>query len=147
MLHQGRIERFFLDHIKKYSDIEVERGVLPETLDYDASQAEEFDAYPSTVQLRHLTDDEATPSQNLTSIPDGLFRSSLAEDDTDDLIRKSQGKEGGVETIRARYMVGCDGAHSWTRRQLGYDLEGESTDFIWGVLGKFTDEQMRLAHN
>jgi phenol 2-monooxygenase len=34
-------------------------------------------------------------------------------------------------------MVGCDGAHSWVRRQLGFQLEGEPTDFIWGVLGTY----------
>jgi phenol 2-monooxygenase len=31
-------------------------------------------------------------------------------------------------------MIGCDGAHSWTRRQIGSELQGEPTDFIWGVL-------------
>ncbi|KAL9089467.1 MAG: hypothetical protein Q9159_002507 [Coniocarpon cinnabarinum] len=134
VLHQGRIERFFLDHMRKYSKIEVERGVMPESLHYDQTQVDDNDAYPITVQLRHLTEQEATPAQNLTSIPDGLFRSSLAEDDTDDLIRKSQRNEGEVETVKAKYMIGCDGAHSWIRRQLGYQLEGKMTDFIWGVL-------------
>lgn len=110
--------------------------MLPEDLNYDATQAEDNDAYPITVQLRHLTEQEATPAQNLTSIPDGLFRSSLAKDDTDDLINKSQGNVEGSETVKARYMIGCDGAHSWTRRQLGYELIGEATDFIWGVLGE-----------
>lgn len=36
-LHQGRIERFFLDVLKEKSDIEVERGVLPEVLELDSS--------------------------------------------------------------------------------------------------------------
>ena len=36
--------------------------------------------------------------------------------------------------ISAKYMIGCDGAHSWTRRQLGFIMQGEQTDFIWGVL-------------
>jgi flavin-dependent dehydrogenase len=65
---------------------------------------------------------------------DGLFRSNLAADDTDDLIRKSKGKTGTSEVVHAKYMIGCDGAHSWTRRQLGFSMEGEQTDFIWGVL-------------
>ncbi|KAI9736998.1 MAG: hypothetical protein M1834_000587 [Cirrosporium novae-zelandiae] len=136
VLHQGRIERFILDSIKDYSDIEVERGVLPETLDFDSSLASDHSAYPITVQIRHLSDEEATPAQNLTSLPDGLFRSNIAEDDTDELIRKNREKNvpGTTETIRAKYMVGCDGAHSWTRRQLRFQMEGEQTDFIWGVL-------------
>lgn len=78
------------------------------------------------------------------------YSNSLAKDDTDDLIRKSKGKEGTTETVRAKYMIGCDGAHSWTRRQLGFHMEGEQTDFIWGVLDivpitNFPDIRMRCA--
>ncbi len=109
MLHQGRIERFFLDSLKEHSDIEVEGGVLPEQLDIDRSKSEDNDAYPITVKLRHLSDDEATPAQNNTSVPDGLFRSSLAKDDTGDLTRESRGKEG-TKFVRAKYVIGCDGA-------------------------------------
>ena len=150
VLHQGRIERFFLDSLKEYSNIEVERGVLPEQLDIDQSKVEDHNAYPIQVKIRHLDDDEATPVQNQTSIPDGLFRSSLAKDDTDDLIRKSRENAGATEIIRAKYMIGCDGAHSWTRRQLGFTMEGEQTDFIWGVLDiipitDFPDIRMRCA--
>lgn len=141
VLHQGRIERFFLDHMKQYSDIEVERGVLPETLEFDRSLAEDTDAYPLTVRLRHLSDEDATPSQNLTSVPDGLFRSSLAKDDTDDLIRKSKFLGGETEIVKAKYMIGCDGAHSWTRRQLGFELEGEAT----GTLLRFESNVLQIA--
>ncbi|KAF2262220.1 hypothetical protein CC78DRAFT_618728 [Lojkania enalia] len=155
VLHQGRIERFFLDHIKKYSKdlIKVERAVLPDSLEIDEKLAGDHSptSYPIKVTLRHLTEEEATPAQsNGSSVSDGLFRSNLADDDTDDLIRKSQGKEGTMEIVRAKYMVGCDGAHSWTRRQLGFQLEGEPTDFIWGVLDvipitDFPDIRMRCA--
>jgi hypothetical protein len=141
VLHQGRIERFFLDHIKKHSNgsINVERGVLPESLEIDDSKCDDHSAYPISVRLRYLTDEEATPAQRLGDQPrDGLFRSNLADDDTDDLIRKSKEKEGTSETVRAKYLVGCDGAHSWTRRQLGFEMQGEATDYIWGVLGTST---------
>ncbi|PWY71716.1 hypothetical protein BO70DRAFT_389570 [Aspergillus heteromorphus CBS 117.55] len=38
-------------------------------------------------------------------------------------------------TIRARYLVGCDGAHSWVRKRLGLFLEGDQTpNGHWGVL-------------
>ncbi|KAF2684262.1 phenol 2-monooxygenase [Lentithecium fluviatile CBS 122367] len=155
VLHQGRIERFFLDNIKKYSkdSIHVERAVLPESLQISEELCgnHSADNYPLTVQLRHLTDDEATPAQsNGSTVRDGLFRSNLAEDDTDDLIAKGREKQGSTEIVRAKYMVGCDGAHSWTRRQLGFKLEGEPTDFIWGVLDiipitDFPDIRMRCA--
>ena len=140
VLHQGRIERFFLDHMKKYSDIQVERGVMPEALWIDESKMEDSNAYPVTVKLRHLTQEEATPAQQVVNsgttetVQDGLFRSTLAEDDTDELLRRSREKEGMSEIVHAKYVIGCDGAHSWTRRQIGAELEGEPTDFIWGVL-------------
>lgn len=141
VLHQGRVERFFLDNIKKYSNdsLRVERAALPESLKVDDSLCDDHskDNYPITVQLRHLTEEEATPAQsNGSTVQDGLFRSNLAQDDTDDLIAHSRENAGKAEIIKAKYMVGCDGAHSWTRRQLGFELEGEPTDFIWGVLGE-----------
>jgi flavin-dependent dehydrogenase len=141
VLHQGRIERFFLDHIKKHSKntLHVERAVIPETLDIDDATCDDHSEsnYPIKVQLRHLTEEEAKPAQSKGSgVSDGLFRSNLAEDDTDELIKKSREKEGSSEVVRAKYMVGCDGAHSWTRRMLGFELEGEPTDYIWGVLGE-----------
>jgi phenol 2-monooxygenase len=91
------------------------------------------------VKLQHLTEEEATPAQvpsaDSSTVPNGLFRSNLSPDDTDDLIASAQLSDpGSTETIKAKYMIGCDGAHSWTRRQLGFSLEGEQTDYIWGVL-------------
>lgn len=41
---------------------------------------------------------------------------------------------GETSTIRARYVVGCDGARSAVRRAIGCELAGEATDRSWGVL-------------
>ena len=38
------------------------------------------------------------------------------------------------ETIRARFVVGCDGARSGVRRALGHRLEGDSARQLWGVM-------------
>ncbi|RDW79590.1 hypothetical protein BP6252_04228 [Coleophoma cylindrospora] len=156
VLHQGRIERFFLDSLKEHSSIKVERGVLPLSLSFDESKAEDLDAYPIEVKLQHLTEEEASPEQNQASkssgVSDGLFRSNMAPDDTEEILSKAakNGRAGTREKIRAKYMIGCDGAHSWTRNQLGYKLEGEQTDYIWGVLDiipitDFPDIRMRCA--
>ncbi|KAI1082918.1 putative phenol 2-monooxygenase [Whalleya microplaca] len=154
-LHQGRVERFFLDNIKKYSKdaIQVDRGVLPESLDIDESKIEDDSAHPITVKLRHLTEEEATPEQHTSGnkAPDGLFRSKLVnDDDEDELLRKSKSRAGTAESVHAKYVIGCDGARSWTRRALGFELQGEATDFIWGVLDiipitDFPDIRMRCA--
>lgn len=38
------------------------------------------------------------------------------------------------KTFMARYLVGCDGAHSNVRRAMGARQIGTSTDAVWGVL-------------
>jgi phenol 2-monooxygenase len=37
-------------------------------------------------------------------------------------------------TISARYVVGCDGARSVVRQQIGRHLEGDSANIAWGVM-------------
>ncbi|KAF8752775.1 Phenol hydroxylase, C-terminal dimerization domain [Rhizoctonia solani] len=34
---------------------------------------------------------------------------------------------GEIETVRAQYLLGCDGAHSWIRAQLGIQMIGETS--------------------
>ena len=41
---------------------------------------------------------------------------------------------GEVEVVRARYVVGCDGARSMVRRSLGRALRGDSANQAWGVM-------------
>ncbi len=41
--------------------------------------------------------------------------------------------EGG-ESIRAKYVVGCDGARSEVRRWMGLALKGDSANHAWGVM-------------
>ena len=43
--------------------------------------------------------------------------------------------EYGVErTVRARYVVGCDGARSVVRRSIGRELRGDAANHAWGVM-------------
>ena len=42
--------------------------------------------------------------------------------------------EGQVETVRARFVAGCDGARSMVRRSLGLALHGDSANQAWGVM-------------
>lgn len=143
VLHQGRIERFFLDNITKYSTLlspsplTIERGILPLSISLDESLADDPDAYPVTIKLRHLEEAEAAPDQSTAGkgVGDGLFRSNLAPDDTGDMIRKTSGMEGREEVVRAKYVVGCDGAHSWVRGELGYKLEGEVRTCVYWCVG------------
>jgi 2-polyprenyl-6-methoxyphenol hydroxylase-like FAD-dependent oxidoreductase len=47
---------------------------------------------------------------------------------------QGEGQEGKVETIRARYVVGCDGARSAVRQGIGLSLKGDSANHAWGVM-------------
>ena len=42
--------------------------------------------------------------------------------------------EGQIETVRARYVVGCDGARSAVRKSVGRALHGDSANHAWGVM-------------
>ena len=50
------------------------------------------------------------------------------------LERLDPGHEGEKETVSARFVVGCDGAHSAVRRALGLALHGDSANQAWGVM-------------
>jgi phenol 2-monooxygenase len=41
---------------------------------------------------------------------------------------------GGTSTIRARYLVGCDGSRSGVRTAIGSELRGDAMNQSWGVL-------------
>ena len=50
------------------------------------------------------------------------------------LERVDAGREGRLETIKARYVVGCDGARSIVRKSIGRELHGDSANHAWGVM-------------
>ena len=49
------------------------------------------------------------------------------------LERVDPGHEGHVEVVRARYVVGCDGARSAVRTSIGVELRGDAANKLWGV--------------
>jgi len=62
---------------------------------------------------------------------------SAAERDqsaTATLERIDDGHHGTIETVTARYIVGCDGARSAVRTSIGRELEGDSANHAWGVM-------------
>src|SRR5712671_3490602 len=50
------------------------------------------------------------------------------------LERLDPAHEGQIETIKARYVVGCDGARSTVRKSIGRALHGDSANHAWGVM-------------
>ena len=41
---------------------------------------------------------------------------------------------GALRTVRANYVVGCDGAHSAVRKAIGGELHGDAAHQAWGVM-------------
>ena len=111
---------------------------MPESLRIDVGNAEKEDEYPIEVTLRHLPQEDSKEAisngSKESNIPNGLFRSNLTADTTESLLSSAmESSLSFTETVHAKFVVGCDGAHSWTRRQIGSVMEGEQTDFIWLV--------------
>ncbi len=50
------------------------------------------------------------------------------------LERVDDAHQGQIETVKARYVVGCDGARSVVRTSIGRELHGDSANHAWGVM-------------
>ncbi|HEX7890638.1 MAG TPA: FAD-binding monooxygenase [Ramlibacter sp.] len=50
------------------------------------------------------------------------------------LERTDPAHAGQQETVKARYVVGCDGARSAVRKSIGLQLVGDSANQAWGVM-------------
>ncbi|RCK66355.1 Phenol 2-monooxygenase [Candida viswanathii] len=148
VIHQGNIEKWFEESIDNFSGgkVKVERPLLPVSLQINE------DAEPNThavdVLVKKLCNDAARPEQ-YGKVANGLFRAF--DGDQEQFYKDiTKDNEDDYELIHAKYVVGSDGAHSWVRKQLGIDMEGEQTDFVWGVLDmvpitNFPDIRSRCA--
>jgi phenol 2-monooxygenase len=50
------------------------------------------------------------------------------------LERVDAGHAGEIESVKARYVIGCDGARSTVRKSIGRELHGDSANHAWGVM-------------
>lgn len=136
LLSQARIEDFILDSIREHSDIEVERGIITESFEFDEAKSDNPNEHPIAVKIRRAHENSETndqlPSKNVKkAVQNGDIQSDLEPTNNGDQARENGLDSGTSETIRAKYIIGCDGAHSWTRQQLDIPFEGESTEHVW----------------
>ncbi|KAI1391801.1 FAD binding domain-containing protein [Hypoxylon trugodes] len=103
-LSQGTTEQILESGIRSEGKVEVERNTVPITL-----RLEEKEGYPILVTLRKIGENESARTTNTSSRKDD-------------------------EIIRAKYLVGCDGSHSWVRDQVNMPMEGQRTDTHFGVM-------------
>jgi 2-polyprenyl-6-methoxyphenol hydroxylase-like FAD-dependent oxidoreductase len=104
ILNQARVHQFYLDVMRN----------SPSRLEPDYSR-----------RLLDLRIDPAAASSG---------DSAPAHPVTVRLERLDAGHEGQIETVKARYVVGCDGARSVVRESLGRALQGDSANQAWGVM-------------
>jgi phenol 2-monooxygenase (NADPH) len=78
---------------------------------------------------RRLVDLTIEPSAAYEGAPQSVTHPATAK-----LERIDADHEGEVETIKARYVVGCEGARSLVRQVIGRALEGDSANQAWGVM-------------
>jgi phenol 2-monooxygenase len=50
------------------------------------------------------------------------------------LRHTADGRAGEQRTVRAKYLVGCDGAHSRVRKAIGREMRGQQAAHAWGVI-------------
>lgn len=125
-----------MEAIRNRSNIDVERGVEPVSLKVDQAHVDDPRAYPITVELQHLEKDATEISQtNAHRIEGGrTVPVQIDRSGNKDLVTKDDLRAGTKESVRVKYLLACEGAHSWIRRQLGFVMEGESKNEFWGVI-------------
>ncbi|KAL8785271.1 MAG: hypothetical protein Q9213_003475 [Squamulea squamosa] len=127
------IEQTLVDLLRVDSRVFVERSRLPEHLSILPSSAEDRQAYPVTVQVRHLRGDKMRSSYKTGGEPRSHFQIK-ADEDAAAMEEQKLAVSEDVEFIHTKYLIACDGAHSWTRRQLGLPMEGDQSEAVWGVI-------------
>lgn len=68
------------------------------------------------------------------NIDDSLTQDLAAHPITAKFERVDAAGAGQIETVKARFIVGCDGARSNVRRGMGIQLQGDSANKAWGVM-------------
>lgn len=121
-LHQGAIERIFLDSLAQ-NGVSVDRPVQPVALELSEDPKELADpqSYPVKVTLKRLSEEHAADIPIEQHINAPLNSPPINGSDE-------------TEVVWAKYVVGADGAHSWVRKTLGFTMDGEQTDYYWGVV-------------
>ena len=56
-----------------------------------------------------------------------------------ELTRTAGEDKGATRTVRAKYVIGCDGAHSGVRKSIQRKLEGDQANQAWGVMDVVVD--------
>ena len=125
----GKTNRSHIERSGRVQDVEDGLSHMPHVI---LNQARVHDFY---LQIMAQSAHRTVPHYNRRMT--GLTRAPDATSDqpvTVHFERQDAGHVGHVETIRAKYVVGCDGARSSVRQAIGLALKGDSANHAWGVM-------------
>ncbi|KIW67465.1 hypothetical protein PV04_06714 [Phialophora macrospora] len=106
-IHQGFIEQNFIDFIQREGRIHIERNTKTKSLQLEDALMADHTAHPICLRIER----------------------TAGNGNTADEVRTPH-----EEIIKARYLIGADGGHSWTRDQIGLRIDGGKTKVHFGVL-------------
>ncbi|KAK4498769.1 hypothetical protein PRZ48_009279 [Zasmidium cellare] len=119
----------------------IERTSVVQDIGAPARYAQEFTIHQGRIE-RILKEDLARYSER------GVRYNSVVEEVRIDALANSthpveitflDTSTNVREIVRAKHIVGCDGARSVVRKQLGLELRGDARDHIWGVIDLVAD--------
>ena len=126
-IFKGKIESLLLDNIRKYRDLEVEYSKVPSDIYINEKVLGDPDEYPFVVMLHPVDNSPAEPLKGVGD-PTKIALASVS---------------GTRESVRARYVIACDGAHSWTRKRFTIPFDGDQTDSLWGEMISLTLDETK----
>ncbi|KAJ5181827.1 hypothetical protein N7449_011974 [Penicillium cf. viridicatum] len=112
-LSQAKVEEYLMGYVRGRGNVEVRRETTPTTLEID-----DHSKFPIRMNLESVAH---LPKSHFNGM-DTSGSDTSSEPHSDD-----SGYVGMDTVVEAKYIVGCDGARSWLRKQLGLRLEGESS--------------------
>jgi phenol 2-monooxygenase (NADPH) len=141
-LSQREVESIMLDSAKESPTVQIDWRTLPLSLSVDIKLGASMPTHPVTLRIRHMAEveTETVPVRSHNKIGESFefIEKPYYHQKSPETYSCSPAKlatsSDHFETVHAKYLIGCDGAHSWTRKQLGIDMDGENADAIWGVL-------------
>ena len=118
------------EHIARHGRVQDVEDGLSEFPHVILNQARVHDFYLELMQrsVHSLTPHYARQLTALTT------DDSMVDDVSAYPVAATLAHHSGTETVRAKYVVGCDGARSAVRSTIGLTLKGDAANQAWGVM-------------
>lgn len=113
--------------------------ITPTSFSVEEDALNDTSAYPITVTLKKLPPPAELANGDIKS---GMYRSNLFVDESSTAANDVNGDHSGEEVVKCKYLVGCDGARSWVRKNLGLELKGDSANVYWGAFDAVLDSDL-----